>query len=403
MASSTKFVQALWAHIGVPYKFGGADEKGMDCSGLIHRALADVGVSFPRHSGDQIDACAPIPVDPDTMPPGTLLWRQGHDAIYLGDRRTIEALTASGVTVTTYTDTYQGKARFTRAGLIPGVDYTEGMMTVSRMVSPLAGYLTQKFKARKHLGMDIGSGGKAGAPVYAAFAGRVISVFSSAKPGNTASTWAPGRTSNGPMIQNVGPGSSGDGELQAYGHVRSIVKVGDQVQAGDLIGYLDNSGQWTGWHLHFEMWTASKVAYDPQKAFDRWGVRVGSAPTVPPVKPKPETPTPIPPNVGEPSVLAWQKRQNKYGAAGLYEDGIDGPKSQAWREWVRSAQTSLNEFKVTWPRKKLTVDSDYGSTTAAYVKDVQGRNRLYRDGIVARVMIAWMRSKGSKIQDRPQQ
>ena len=103
----------------------------------------------------------------------------------------------------------------------------------------------------------------------------------------------------------------------------------------------------------------------------------------------------------DPVVLAYQRRQNEYAHANLYVDGINGPKTQAWRAWVVSAQKALNAFRGTWPRKKLVPDGDYGSTTAAYVKDVQGRNGLYKDGIIGPVMVAWMRGKGSSITNRP--
>ena len=112
---------------------------------------------------------------------------------------------------------------------------------------------------------------------------------------------------------------------------------------------------------------------------------------------KPPAPTPTP----DPAVLAYQRRQNAHAHANLLPDGIDGPKTRAWRAWVTAAQNALNGFKVTWPRKKLVPDGDYGSTTAAYVKDVQGRNGLYRDGILGPVMIAWMRAKGATIPNRP--
>lgn len=105
--------------------------------------------------------------------------------------------------------------------------------------------------------------------------------------------------------------------------------------------------------------------------------------------------------------LNFQKRANAYMRAGLVEDGVDGPVTKAWRAWVRSAQSALNAFKSS--KAKLLVDGDPGPVTAAYVIDVQQRNKktaknpggLVVDGFLGPVMVEWMRSKGSPIKHRP--
>ena len=270
--------------------------------------------------------------------------------------------------------------------------------TISGMVSPVQGYLTQAYRAGAHLGMDIGTGGVK-RDVVAAFAGRVIQVYKGAKHGDTKSTWAAGRTSNAVIIQNIGAGSSGDGEYQAYGHVTGSVKVGDQVEAGDVIGVLDNSGRWTGWHLHFEMWSRHKAPYDPQLAFNRWGIKVGAKPkaTNKPV-PKPPVSKPKPPVVGKASVLAKQKNLNKYAKAGLYEDGVEGAVTKAWFKWVKELQRALPAWRGV---PKLVVDENYGSETANAVKILQSNNGLVPDGVAGDITINYMRRHGSKVSNRP--
>ncbi|MFQ3577278.1 MAG: C40 family peptidase [Cytophagales bacterium] len=41
------------AQIGVPYKFGGTDRNGYDCSGLTSQSYNSAGLKIPRTAGDQ--------------------------------------------------------------------------------------------------------------------------------------------------------------------------------------------------------------------------------------------------------------------------------------------------------------------------------------------------------------
>ena len=42
-------------YIGTPYKWGGNDKRGIDCSGLIVRSFESVGMKLPRTTSLQID------------------------------------------------------------------------------------------------------------------------------------------------------------------------------------------------------------------------------------------------------------------------------------------------------------------------------------------------------------
>jgi cell wall-associated NlpC family hydrolase len=46
--------------IGVPYRLGGKDQKGMDCSGLLFRIYADENFTIPRTSNDQSNYGLPV-------------------------------------------------------------------------------------------------------------------------------------------------------------------------------------------------------------------------------------------------------------------------------------------------------------------------------------------------------
>lgn len=61
-ATNLQFVDVALTQSGVPYVWGGEKAgSGFDCSGLVQWALQQLGVSFPRTSGEQYAACAAVP------------------------------------------------------------------------------------------------------------------------------------------------------------------------------------------------------------------------------------------------------------------------------------------------------------------------------------------------------
>lgn len=74
---------------GVPYRFGGADPSGFDCSGLILFVYSQFGISLP-HSVSGIDA-AGTRIDPAAAVPGDIITMYGHNGIYLGGGMFIDA------------------------------------------------------------------------------------------------------------------------------------------------------------------------------------------------------------------------------------------------------------------------------------------------------------------------
>lgn len=80
--------------VGRPYRYGGADPEGFDCSGLVQYVFAQAGVKVPRSSREQ--HAAGDEIDLDEAEPGDLLFyrisgKVDHVAIYLGDGEAIHA------------------------------------------------------------------------------------------------------------------------------------------------------------------------------------------------------------------------------------------------------------------------------------------------------------------------
>lgn len=85
------------AQIGVPYRYGGSDRSGFDCSGLVQYVYANAGVEVPRSTWQQIKAGRRISYS-DARVGDLLFYRFGrsrnaslHVAIYLGDDLIVHA------------------------------------------------------------------------------------------------------------------------------------------------------------------------------------------------------------------------------------------------------------------------------------------------------------------------
>jgi peptidoglycan DL-endopeptidase CwlO len=78
-------------YLGVPYRWGGADPSGFDCSGFAMYVYAKVGVSLPHHAASQYGMGSPV--SRDQLAPGDLVFFNGlgHMGIYVGGGQFIHA------------------------------------------------------------------------------------------------------------------------------------------------------------------------------------------------------------------------------------------------------------------------------------------------------------------------
>ncbi|WP_127126470.1 C40 family peptidase [Georgenia sp. SYP-B2076] len=85
-------VESASKYLGVPYVWGGESASGMDCSGLVQRALADIGVSVPRTARAQMTVGTAVPSLAQAQPGDLIVTRGGaHIGIYLGDNKILHA------------------------------------------------------------------------------------------------------------------------------------------------------------------------------------------------------------------------------------------------------------------------------------------------------------------------
>lgn len=89
--------------IGTPYRYGGAERHGTDCSGFVMQVFKTVtGVSLPRNSAEQYEFCTNI--RKEELLPGDLVFFSsgtskviGHVGLYVGEGIMIHASSSKGV------------------------------------------------------------------------------------------------------------------------------------------------------------------------------------------------------------------------------------------------------------------------------------------------------------------
>ena len=81
-------------YLGVPYQWGGTDPStGLDCSALVQRVYADVGVELPRLAAEQAQQGVPVPSLADAQPGDLVTYGTPaeHIGIYIGNGKMIDA------------------------------------------------------------------------------------------------------------------------------------------------------------------------------------------------------------------------------------------------------------------------------------------------------------------------
>jgi cell wall-associated NlpC family hydrolase len=109
--------------LGVPYRWGGVDPNGWDCSGFVQEIFRLAGHQVPRLADDQYNACRKV-AEQDALRPGDLVFFNtsgsgvSHVGIYCGDRRFLHASSSRGVVEDSLDDSYF-TSRYLGAGRLP--------------------------------------------------------------------------------------------------------------------------------------------------------------------------------------------------------------------------------------------------------------------------------------------
>jgi cell wall-associated NlpC family hydrolase len=104
-------------YLGVPYRWGGADPSGFDCSGFSMYVYGKVGVSLPHHAASQYGMGSPV--SKSELAAGDLVFFNGlgHMGIYIGGGQFIHAphtgdvVKISSLSDSWYAATYVGARR----------------------------------------------------------------------------------------------------------------------------------------------------------------------------------------------------------------------------------------------------------------------------------------------------
>ncbi len=99
-SATARAADHAYAMLGAPYRPGGIDAAGFDCSGLVHYSFRKIGVALPRTT--QGLQKVGVEIAPGELAKGDLLFfdqegkKASHVAIYLGDGRFVHAPSSGG-------------------------------------------------------------------------------------------------------------------------------------------------------------------------------------------------------------------------------------------------------------------------------------------------------------------
>lgn len=121
---SAALINKARSWLGTPYRYGGNDRRGIDCSGLVLQVYKDaLGIQLPRNSREQHDYCSSV--SKGGMVPGDLIFfatgknkrKVSHVGIFVGGNQMIHASTSQGVIISDINSSYYSRT-YVGAGMV---------------------------------------------------------------------------------------------------------------------------------------------------------------------------------------------------------------------------------------------------------------------------------------------
>lgn len=156
----------------------------------------------------------------------------------------------------------------TSTGSVDMGDYTVDIKNGFAWVTPHTKHLTSGVGprwGREHKGIDIAWPGVLGTPVVSMLDGEVKAVNTGCPVGCLAEQGC-GTHTCGSGYGNRVEVQHSDGTYTRYAHLQDVlVKEGQKVKIGQLLGTVGSSGHSSGAHLHFEIRKSDESIIDPEK------------------------------------------------------------------------------------------------------------------------------------------
>ena len=223
---------------------------------------------------------------------------------------------------------------------------------MSRVLENCNDLITQHYSS-KHKGLDIVGEGHKTDYVTAHTGGEVILLAT----GHVNCPGASGDASYGNFVKL----RHANGYCTLYAHLKNVcVSKGQTVQAGERLGYMGNTGNSYGAHLHFEVRTPGNERIDPEPYLSAGlpGIQEGE------------------------DFMSWFIRMGDFGSKEAAEEALAGLKALA-------GSCTVSSDEATTTKHRTTANLYYHTTYPAKKGDASTRAGMWSKGTVVDVVDGW--------------